>query len=107
MLHSCKFIVPILVQLIYVMLLFNVNFLLFKKQRCGIHMKFSQAPIGALAPGSVHARSYSHPPINTKCQGGGANLFCGLKPHAKFGKPTITPSGRKVTQGEEEEEKHR
>ena len=25
-----------------------------------------------------------------------------LKPHAKFGKPTITPSGRKVTQRREE-----
>ena len=27
-----------------------------------------------------------------------------LKPHGKFQNPTITPSGRKVTQGEREEE---
>ena len=30
-----------------------------------------------------------------------------LKPHAKFRKPTITPSGRKVTQAEEERKKER
>ena len=28
-----------------------------------------------------------------------------LKPHAKFWNPAITPSGRKVTQAEEEREK--
>ena len=28
--------------------------------------------------------------------------FCDLKPHGKFRNPTITPSGRKVAQGEEE-----
>ena len=27
-------------------------------------------------------------------------FFCDLKPYAKFGNPTITPSGRKVTVGE-------
>jgi hypothetical protein len=36
------------------------------------------------------------------------NIFGELKPHAKFRKPSITPSGRKVTQAEErrEEEKN-
>ena len=32
-------------------------------------------------------------------------LFCDLKPHAKFHNPTITPSGRKVTEAEEERER--
>ena len=31
------------------------------------------------------------------------NEFCELKPHAKFKNPRATPSGRKVTQVEEEE----
>jgi hypothetical protein len=31
------------------------------------------------------------------------SFFCDLKPHAKFRNPTITPSGRKVTVGEERE----
>ena len=30
-------------------------------------------------------------------------FFCDLKPHPKFQNPTITPSGRKVAQAEEEE----
>ena len=30
-------------------------------------------------------------------------FFCEVKPHAKFQNPTITPSGRKVTSGEERE----
>jgi hypothetical protein len=30
-------------------------------------------------------------------------FFCDLKPHAKFGNPAITPSGRKVTRRREEE----
>jgi hypothetical protein len=36
-------------------------------------------------------------------------FFCDLKAHAKFQNPTITPSGRKVTQGErrEKEKKRR
>ena len=33
-------------------------------------------------------------------------FFCDLKPHAKFQNPTITPSGRKVSVGEEEREKN-
>jgi hypothetical protein len=37
-------------------------------------------------PGHAHARP---------------NLLCDLKPHAQFGNPTITPSGRKVTTSEE------
>ena len=32
-------------------------------------------------------------------------FFCDLKPHAKFQDPTITPSWRKVSGGEEEERK--
>ena len=34
-------------------------------------------------------------------------MFCELGAHAKFQKPRTTPSGRKVTQGEEEREKER
>ena len=34
-------------------------------------------------------------------------LFCELKPHAKFQKPMIIPSGRKVTQGERRKKKRR
>ena len=34
-------------------------------------------------------------------------FFCELKPNAKFQNPTINPSGRKVTQGEEEEEREK
>ena len=37
-------------------------------------------------------------PINT------SGRVCDLKCHAKFQKPTITPSGRKVREAEEEEE---
>jgi hypothetical protein len=33
--------------------------------------------------------------------------LCDLKSHAKFQKPTITPSGRKVSEAEEREEKKR
>jgi hypothetical protein len=32
-------------------------------------------------------------------------FWCELKPHAKFRNPTITPSGRKVTQAEERKKK--
>jgi hypothetical protein len=32
-------------------------------------------------------------------------FFCNLKPHAKFQKPTVTPSGRKVTEAEERKRK--
>jgi hypothetical protein len=54
--------------------------------------------MGALAPGSAHAR---HSPEFVFTP----NLifFCELKPHAKFRNPTITPSGRKVTSGERRE----
>ena len=31
-----------------------------------------------------------------------SNFFCDLKPHAKFRNTTITPSGRKVSEAEEE-----
>ena len=34
-------------------------------------------------------------------------FFGDLKPHAKFGNPTITPSGRKVTTSEEKEEREK
>ena len=34
-------------------------------------------------------------------------FFCELKPHAKFRNPTITPSGRKVTQGEREKKERK
>ena len=33
--------------------------------------------------------------------------FCELKPHAKFQNPTITPSGKKVTQAEREKREER
>ena len=35
------------------------------------------------------------------------NFFCDLKPHAKFHNPTITPSGRKVSEGGKGEKKRR
>ena len=33
-------------------------------------------------------------------------IFCNLKPHSKFQNPTITPSGRKASVGEEKREKN-
>jgi hypothetical protein len=86
-----------------------------------------------LAPGSAHARPSAQAPIDTSriflthmslrggqkviqqlSEGRGvpqilfhpkSYYFCELKPHAKFRTPMITPSGRKVTVGEEREKK--
>ena len=72
--------------------------------------KFTLTPTGVLAPRSAHARPSAQPPIDNsgKCLGGRVNkfefksyFFCDLKPHSKFWNPTITPSGRKVSGGEE------
>ena len=67
--------------------------------------------MGVLAPGCAHARPSAQPPIDTS---GNCSVhvpqfflspqilfFCDLKPHAKFRNPTITPSWRKVSGGEE------
>ena len=74
--------------------------------------------MGALAPGSAHARPSAQPPIDTSgiflahmSERGGilfnhkSYFLCDLKPHAKFWNPTITPSGRKVTNSEREKER--
>jgi hypothetical protein len=47
-----------------------------------------QGPGGVTQFLSSHTKSY---------------LFCALKPHAKFGNPTITPSGGKLTTSKERE----
>ena len=86
--------------------------------------------VRVIAPGSAHSRPSTQPPIDTReifqlhVFGGGhkslkkcminflaiffldpKSYICReLKPHGKFQNPTITPSGRKVTQGEREEE---
>ena len=88
--------------------------------------------MGALAPGSAHARPSAQPPIDTKekfpahmiGRGGKQNWqinrsifspfhatlstfrFSRLKLHATFQNPRITPSGRKVTTSDEEREKN-
>ena len=36
-----------------------------------------------------------------------SNFLCDLKPHSKFQKPTITPSGRKVSEAEERKSEER
>ena len=96
---------------------------------------FALAPMVALAPGSTYARPSAQPPIDTSgnlsaqvSEGGGIeknlknyggkggptffyrNLFSflrDLKSDTKFRNPTITPSGRKLTQAERERERER
>ena len=95
--------------------------------RCHNHcfdFKFPLAPIGAIATGSAHAIPSAQAPIDTKGNfsaqvfGGGwggqkinlyskSYFFCDLKPHAKFGNPTITPTRRKVTISEEREKERK
>ena len=78
---------------------------------CANNLKNSLINFLAISSDSKHFllfQNKSTPPG----QGGPPNLFspqilffCDLKPHAKFQNPTITPSGRKVSVGEERERK--
>ena len=89
-------------------------------------VQFPLAPMGVLAPG---VKNLKHFPINFLAISGDSKHFfqqkklknrppgghggppsfvlpqilfvCDLKPHAKFWNPTITPSGRKVSEAEE------
>ena len=55
--------------------------------------KFPLAPMGVLAPGSVHAGPSAQPPINPICTGGfGLFLSTGgadLPPYVKFSEPPL------------------